>query len=315
MGAINLLRAIISVVSAAFLLGGCATSDMDNLRNDIRNLQIESLGQRKDINNMKADISSIKENSLGSVRESQSSILNQTSDLSREVQILKGRFDENKYYADKSIKELLTERELQNAKIASLENEMKELKNKLIAPADKKEQPPVQDKAGNKETPDSAAKPSDKPADTTDAQQLYDNGQIDFKEKKYAAARQKFEKFIKDNSQHQLVPNAQFLIGEAYYAEKKFEDAILAYESVLKKYSSHEKARAAMLKQGYAFIELGDKKTGKVILEKLIEKYPRSKEAELAEKKIAEILEKKSSPSKTDAKKKKSTTAKKKASN
>ena len=310
MDARNLLRDIISSVTLAFLLGGCSTtSDMDNIRNDISNLQIESLGQKKEINQMKADISSIKENSLGSVRESQSSILNQTSDLSREVQILKGRFDENKYYADKSIKELLSERELQNAKIASLENDMKELKNKLTALADKKEQPPVQEKSGNKDASDAATKPSDKLSDTTNAQQLYDNGQVDFKEKKYASAIQKFEKFIKDNPQHQLAPNAQFLIGDAYYSEKKFEDAILSYESVLKKYSSHEKARAAMLKQGYAFIELGDKKTGKVILEKLIEKYPRSKEAELAEKKIAEILAKKAAPAK------KKTTPKKKVKN
>ena len=45
-----------------------------------------------------------------------------------------------------------------------------------------------------------------------------------------------------------------------------------------------------MLKQAYAFIDIGDKKTGKVILERIIEKYPQSAEAELAEKKIAEIL-------------------------
>ena len=44
-----------------------------------------------------------------------------------------------------------------------------------------------------------------------------------------------------------------------------------------------------MLKQGFAFIEIGDVKTGKIILNKLMEKYPGSKDAELAKKKVAEL--------------------------
>jgi tol-pal system protein YbgF len=100
------------------------------------------------------------------------------------------------------------------------------------------------------------------------------------------------------------VPNAYFWIGEAYYADKKYEDAILSYETLLRKHPMHEKARGAMLKQAYAFIELGDKKTGKVILEKVMEKYPKSHEANLAEKKIAEMLSKNSTQTKSKTKKK-----------
>jgi TolA-binding protein len=46
------------------------------------------------------------------------------------------------------------------------------------------------------------------------------------------------------------------------------------------------------LKQGLAFIGIGDKKTGKVILEQLLERYPKSKEAELAEKQINDLNKK-----------------------
>jgi TolA-binding protein len=41
-----------------------------------------------------------------------------------------------------------------------------------------------------------------------------------------------------------------------------------------------------MLKQGLAFYALKDKKTGKIILEKLIQKYPDTEQAQLAQKKI-----------------------------
>jgi len=83
---------------------------------------------------------------------------------------------------------------------------------------------------------------------------------------------------------------SDFNIGETYYTEKKYEDAIIAYESFLKKDYSNDKAKVAMLKQAYSFIEIDDKKTGKVILERIIERYPQSAEAELARKKINELI-------------------------
>mgnify|MGYP000117791388 CR=1 FL=1 len=60
-----------------------------------------------------------------------------------------------------------------------------------------------------------------------------------------------------------------------------------------------------MLKQAFAFVEMGDKKTGKVLLEKVMEKYPNSREADLAEKKIAELLSKNNTKTKSSPKKKK----------
>ena len=50
--------------------------------------------------------------------------------------------------------------------------------------------------------------------------------------------------------------------------------------------------RALFLKQGYSFIEMGDKKAARGILEQLKEKYPKSKEAALAKKKLEEMNKK-----------------------
>ncbi|MFZ2197353.1 MAG: tetratricopeptide repeat protein, partial [Thermodesulfovibrionales bacterium] len=85
-----------------------------------------------------------------------------------------------------------------------------------------------------------------------------------------------------------------FWIAETYYAEKNYEDAILTYEALLKKFPDSKKTSSALLKQAYSFIEIGDAKTGRIILKKLVEKYPDSKDAELARKKLAE-MDKKSS--------------------
>jgi tol-pal system protein YbgF len=296
--------ALLSVCSTAlFAIAGCATtSDVENLRNNISTIRMETAANKKDIAELKStlmetskDVTALKERTegvvkeytLNAIREGQASLLTQISDLSRETQTLKGRFDENKYFMDKTIKDLFSERELLQAKIVHLENEIKELKTKLSAlSSEKKEMSTPPD---NKME---SANLESKSAEANDPQKIYDDAHIAFKEKKYADAIQKFEKFTKDFSKHSLASNAYFWLGESYYADKRHEDAILAYETFLKKYPGHEKNKGAMLKQGYSFIEMGDKKTGKVILERVIEKYPNSREAELAEKKIAEILPK-----------------------
>lgn len=294
--------------TALFLTGCVTTEDMDQVKGNVFRLQMESATQKKDISEIKSslsdiskDITSLKEYSLSAMKESQSSLVTQTSDISKEVQALKGRFDENKYFMDKTIKDLLSERELQQARIAKLENELKEIKTG----SEKKEIPTSHESRKETASPETKEAKADA---SNDANKLYDDAHIDFKEKKYAEARRKFDKFTKDFPKHEFLPNAYFWTGESDYADKKYEDAILSYESFLKKYPKHEKAKGAMLKQAFSFVEIGDKKTGKVLLEKVIEKYPNSREAELAEKKIGEMLSKNNtggSASKTAKKKKK----------
>ncbi|MCC6347415.1 MAG: tol-pal system protein YbgF [Nitrospirales bacterium] len=304
----------------AFLAAGCATSsDIDPLKSTLTGVQVEMLHQKKDIEQIKTsfsdvskDLSVLREQGFGAIRESQSSLLTQMGELSKELQVLRGRFDESKYFMDKSMKDLLSERELQQARMAALEGEIRDMKAKLTrlteqgetaAAAKAREATPAQEPAPDAALPQQTPKKETEAA-PNDPQRIYDDAQIDMKEKHYPEARHKFERFIKEFPKHTLTPNASFWVGESYYGEKKFEDAILAYESFLKRYPDHEKAKGAMLKQAYSFVELGDRKTGKVILERLIEKYPQSAEAELAERKIAEILAKNSGTARSSGKSK-----------
>lgn len=278
----------------AFIVTGCATtSDIETTKGDMSSLRMEQIGMKKDLAQVREKVAEMSRdlNAVTGIRDSQSSLLTQSSDFSKELQALKGRFDENKYHTDKVIRELRADRDLQQAKIANLENALKELRTKAEP-----------EKAPVAEAPKEAAEPppskSATPQPPADPQRLYDEGQIAFKEKRYGEARQKLEKLISDHPKYALVPNAYFWIGESYYAQKKFEDAILAYETLLKTYPSHDKVRGGMLKQAYAFLELGDKKTGKVILERIVDKYPQSSEAKQAEKKLAEIAPKATAPPK-----------------
>ena len=103
---------------------------------------------------------------------------------------------------------------------------------------------------------------------------------------------EKFDVFQKEFPKDKLAGNAQFWIAEAYYAEEDYAGAIVEYDALLKNYPKSEKAPGALLKQGYSFIEMGDKKAARGILEQLKEKYPQSKEAALAKKKLEEMNKK-----------------------
>lgn len=121
---------------------------------------------------------------------------------------------------------------------------------------------------------------SAQPADP--AQQLYDEALAQFKARNYETAQIMWADFVKDNPQHELVPNALFWQGEAYYQMRQYPQAILAYQEVIAKHAGSAKYPAALLKQGISFITIGKEKAGKLQLNELIRKFPNSPEAQRA---------------------------------
>ncbi|MFN3479338.1 MAG: tol-pal system protein YbgF [Thermodesulfovibrionales bacterium] len=284
--------ALLSYCFVLFLITGCVTtSDFDSLRNDVNFLKRETFELRKETSDLRKDINSLKEQSTGvvkeesfnAIRESQTMLLSRISDLSKDLQILSGRFEESKFFIDKSFKEWNTEKELMRGQINSLEARLKELNDKITKLSEQKPLPTQGPEESQKTERPSEEKREGEPL------KAYEQAYELYKEKKYKEARDRFNHFLKDFPKSDLADNAQFWIGETYYAEKDFEGAILAYENVIKNFPQSEKLPGAMLKQGMAFLELGDKKTAKVIFERLIEKFPDSKEAEAAKKKKTEL--------------------------
>jgi tol-pal system protein YbgF len=102
-------------------------------------------------------------------------------------------------------------------------------------------------------------------------------------------ARKKFEAFLKQYPNTELSGHAQFWIGETYYQKKDFEKAILEYEKAITKYPEGSKVPAALLKQGLAFLELGDKANARNLFKRVIERYPRSEQADMAKKQLEAV--------------------------
>jgi tol-pal system protein YbgF len=285
---------------AGLLAAGCVTTqEAAENRNTIGQLQVQVSNLERDMGQFKEQIGNVTV-----VKENQTSVLSQTSELSKDLQALRGRFEENKYFQDKALKDMMSEIELLKARVAALDGQSHKEVRRTPPPETKENgraKAEVKQEAEGGETGETQPVPARKvhKKEPESAAKLYDEAHIALKEKKFAESRRLFERFIKNYPKEGLAGNAYFWIGETYYAEKKYEDAILSYEDFQKKYPKHDKVKSAMLKQGYSFLNLSGKNNklaGKDILESLIEKYPKSREAELAKKRLKEVS--KANPSK-----------------
>lgn len=271
----------------ALLLTGCAsTTDLDAMRNDINQLKRETFEIRREISKIREQASgAVKEESFNAIRESQASLNSQLSELSKEIQVLRGRFEENKFFIDKAMKDSAAERDFLRSQMSQIEVRIKELNDRVARLSEIKASAPK----ATTDAEGSAEKAQEQKGPDDDPKKAYEAAYSLFKEKKYKEARERFNDFIKRFPKDDLADNAQFWIGESYFAEKDYEGAILSYEALIKHYPGSEKIPGALLKQGLAFAEIGDKKTAKVLFERLIEKYPASSEAAVAKKKKAEF--------------------------
>jgi tol-pal system protein YbgF len=119
------------------------------------------------------------------------------------------------------------------------------------------------------------------------APELYDRALKTIREKQdFSAGRDMMETFLKRYPDHDLAVNAAYWIGETFYAEKNYEQAILKFEEIIQKYGDHPKVASAMLKQALAFESSGDKGTARLLMQRVIERFPLSDEAGKAREKL-----------------------------
>jgi tol-pal system protein YbgF len=219
--------------------------------------------------------------------------------------MLTGQFEEVRFFSEKSLSELTNSKDILTAKVQELESAVEDL-NKQIADvkkalsaaeeeqnkAEERRRAAEAEKEKKSKKAKSAAQKQKKKSGTantstkTKIKDIYMAGYQALREGKTAQAREKFTSILSNYPENEYSDNARFWIGEAYYKEENYADAILAYEELFKSNPDSDKIPGAMLKQGLAFYLIKDEKTGKIILEKLIEKYPKSEPAKLAKKKI-----------------------------
>ena len=133
--------------------------------------------------------------------------------------------------------------------------------------------------------------PPDKPREgppVPDPKQLYDTAYLDITRGNYQLAIAGFREFLRLYPGSSLADNSQYWIGEAFYAQKSYAEALAEFDKVIEIYPGQDKAAAAYYKSGLCRRELGDRPGSLKKWQELIQRFPNSPEAKLAQDRIRE---------------------------
>lgn len=241
----------------------------DSLENKISAVSAENQKLRTDLlfrlDNVQSEI-----RTLSTAVEEYKDYLNKPS---KEIGRVKEDVDGRLRILEEGRKALEEENKAQEEKIRGMEDRLKGMEGRIKQTEPEKPGPP-------KEVLSEGKGPSAGMGNMYKvAYQAFQKGDVE-------GARKKFEAFLKQYPNTELSGHAQFWIGETYYKEKDFEKAILEYEKAITKYPEGSKIPAALFKQALAFLELGDKTNARNLFRRVIERYPRSRQAEMAKKKL-----------------------------
>jgi outer membrane protein assembly factor BamD len=119
------------------------------------------------------------------------------------------------------------------------------------------------------------------------ANKLYEEAERDLGRSRYDAARDQFRKIVERHPDSSLVPQARFLIGEAYYREEEWDKAAREFEAFMNLYPAHPIADLVQYRMARSYfdgmpsLERDQASTAKAVAEfqKLLRQYPESRYA------------------------------------
>jgi len=106
---------------------------------------------------------------------------------------------------------------------------------------------------------------------------------------RYERAEAAFDQYLADFPDGELADNAQYWLAETHYVNREFETALAGFRRVLEDYPNSRKTPDAMLKSGFCLHELGRRDEAAAMLEAVIEQYPDSTAARLANQRLDRI--------------------------
>ncbi|RNC66303.1 MAG: tol-pal system protein YbgF [Desulfuromonadales bacterium] len=264
------------------VLAGCATrTDLEVVQRDNDELKSRLFRIEKDLGGVKTEARESIESTLRDFQKEREGARKGLADLQASMeglkvdqQVLAGKLDDLSLATRKPADDVALLKEDLERRLTALDERLAKAEKGLDA---------LQKKVSD--TDASRAKEAEKASPET----LYQKGLEAYRGGNFPVAREAFTKFLEQNPKHELVSNARYWTGETYYSEKKYEQAILEFQEVIKNFPGKEKVPAAMFKQAMAFHEIGDKKSARFVLKKLVEEYPASEEAKRAKERLKEM--------------------------
>lgn len=122
-----------------------------------------------------------------------------------------------------------------------------------------------------------------------DPETLYQTAYSDYLRGAYDLALLGFRQYLDAYPETDLADNAVYWIGECFYRQQRYREAIAEYDKVLAQWPRSDKTASAMLKKSYAQVESGSRTEGVAGLERVVQTFPNSDEANLARQKLQSL--------------------------
>ena len=110
-----------------------------------------------------------------------------------------------------------------------------------------------------------------------------------FKAGNYKGAVSAYNGFLKQYPKSNLIANAQYQLGNAYYLQGDYKNALKQQTAVVKRYPKNQVTPDAMLNMASCQIGLNDIASAKNTLSSLVRKYPKSAAAKKAKERLAQL--------------------------
>src|SRR5258705_992878 len=118
--------------------------------------------------------------------------------------------------------------------------------------------------------------------------QAYETALNQFKLGNYQLSITNFQNFMTNFSNSELLPSAQYWIGNAYYAMRDYKSAIAAQQKVVRLWPENSKAPDALLNIASSQAEIGQSNAARETLRTLVKKYPASSASEQAKQRLSQ---------------------------
>jgi tol-pal system protein YbgF len=255
---------LVALVTAASLLGGCGSAQLDSMESQLADIQRQVLQIQKQTSS-KEEVAGLQNQAAEQTRN----LLKAQADTQLELQSLSAL-----------IEQLEAKLEDTNYRLAQLSQQIaatnQELKGMRAAPG-----APAAGQPG-----EGGPVTGNAPADP---ETLYRTSYNDYLRGNYDLAILGFRQYLESFSDTDLADNASYWIGESYYRQRRFPDAIREFDVVISRFPNSDKIASALLRKGYAYLEIGEQSKGVVQLQNVIRRYPRSDEANLARQQLASL--------------------------
>jgi tol-pal system protein YbgF len=268
------------ILLAGLLLSSCVVTQQD------LQMQRDLLEMKRRLADAERAVKELQDDSSGGVRAHVETLARNQADFQAELdgvrvdlQSMQGRTGDQARINDDLRQDMTLLRDELSLQVADHDQRLAKLESVEVKPEPSAAlQPPVV-----VAPPAAAATVAPSTPAGESAPQLYERALKTIREEQqFVAGRELMETFLKRYPEDGLAVNAAYWVGETYYAEKAYEKAILQFEDIIQKYGEHPKVASAMLKQALAFESSGDKATGRLLLQRVVERFPLSDEAKKA---------------------------------